>query len=211
MKPFDKDQILYLDNHLLIVSKPKGLLTQPSPICEDSLENQAKEYLRAKFDKKAGIYLHTIHRLDKDVSGIVVFARSKKALSRLNEAMRKHKFTKIYEAKVEGIVTPKQGVLKDYIAHLDHRAKIVPKTHPKAKLAILEYEVVSTKNNVSILQIELKTGRYHQIRAQLSHRGHPILGDRKYGAKEKRLGIELEHKKFLFCHPVTKEELSVFL
>lgn len=210
MKHLDKDLILYLDNHLLIVNKPKGMLTQPSPDKIESLETYAKEYIRQEFNKKAGIFLHTIHRLDKDVSGIVVFARSKKALSRLNASMREKAFTKIYVAKVEGNLKESKGTLKDYIAHLDYRAEIVKSNHPKAKLAILDYEVIDSTEDTSTLEIELKTGRYHQIRVQLANIGHPIIGDKKYGSNIKcSKGIVLHHKKIAFDHPVGGQRLEI--
>jgi len=209
MKPSDKDKlnILYLDNHLVVVEKEKGLLTQPSPVVNKSLETLVKEYLKQKENKKS-IYLHAVHRLDKEVSGIVVFAKSQKALSRLNKQMREKGFEKVYFATVEGQVTENNS-LKDYLIHGSHKAKVVSKNTKGAKLCELDFKVIKSNKTTSLLEIHLITGRYHQIRCQLAYLGHPIVGDTKYGAKpRKQKGIELHQGKISFTHPTLKKRLE---
>lgn len=193
--------ILYEDNHLLVVEKPAGLLTQPQ---EDraSLEGTCKQWLKNKYNKPGNVFLEAIHRLDKSVSGIVVFAKTSKADSRLKASIRNRDTKKKYLALVEG--NPElEGTLEHYLVHDDYRARIVKESHPKGKLARLHYRL--KKRN--LLEIDLETGRYHQIRIQLASIGCPIVGDRKYGAKEDfRDGrIGLHHCHFEIPHPVTKE------
>lgn len=210
MKHSDKElEILYLDNHLLVVGKPSNLLTQPSPENPVSLEAIAKEYIRKKFDKEGNVFLHTVHRLDKEVSGIVVFARSQKALSRLNSQMRDQEFTKIYHALVQGDMEKKSQTLVHYLLHGDHRAIVTDQKNPQAKRCELTYTVIKKKDHYSLLKIELKTGRYHQIRAQLSAIGHPIVGDRKYGGTPLENGeIYLHQSEISFIHPTLKKRVE---
>lgn len=199
--------ILYEDNHLLVVDKPAGLLTQPSGTEEDSIEEQAKAFLAKKYEKKGAVYLHAVHRLDKPVSGIVLFAKSSKALSRLQEAIRDRKIRKVYVAEVAGSVPEDRGTLSHYLLHGDHQAEVCEEKTPGAKLAILFYQVLKRKEKTTLLEIDLETGRYHQIRAQMSAWGHPIVGDQKYqGPSSSR--VHLHHAKMEFYHPTTKELLS---
>lgn len=209
MKHSDKDslKILYLDNHLVVVEKEKDLLTQPTPQVNRSLETLVKEFLMEKENKKR-IFLHAIHRLDKEVSGIVVFAKSSKALSRLNEQMRENAFEKVYYAIVEGIIEENKTLI-DYLVHSTHKAKVVSKNTTGAKLSKLEFKVLEKKKNTTFLEITLITGRYHQIRCQLANFGHPILGDTKYGASpRKEKGIELHQGKISFIHPTLKKKMT---
>lgn len=205
-----ESDILFVDNHLLIVNKAAGLLTQPSGTSQDSLELQAKAWIKQAYQKPGNVFLHAVHRLDKPVSGIVVFARTSKALTRLNQDIRDKKTKKIYSALVEGHVSSLEGQLEHYIKHDDFHAEIVPAKHPEAKLARLNYRVIAHQGEHTLLEIELNTGRYHQIRLQLATIGHPILGDRKYGSRmildDK---IALHHTYLTFFHPVTKEALTV--
>lgn len=209
MKRSDKDNlnILYEDNHIIVVVKEKGILTQPSPQKEYSLEFLVKEYLKKKENKKS-IFLHVLHRLDKDVSGIVLFAKSTKALQRLNLQMREKEFEKVYTAEVEGIFELEQGIYTDYLVHTSHKAKVVSSSNKQAKESVLEYKVLEQKKNTALLEINLVTGRYHQIRCQLSYHGHPILGDTKYGGKAIGVkGIKLHQSKLSFIHPTLKNEM----
>lgn len=199
---------LFCDNHLLVIVKPAGLPTQAEP-GEPSLHAQAKEWVKQKFKKPGNVYLEPIHRLDKPVEGIVIFARTSKALERLQAAVRERKMHKTYHAWVEGALLEKEGELTHYLVHGDHRAEVVAKTHPQAKQAVLRYRVLQEKENKTLLEIQLLTGRYHQIRAQLSAIGHPIVGDRKYGsfaafAKDE---IALYHTAVEIEHPVQKTPL----
>jgi len=196
--------VIYEDNHLLVVNKPAGLSTQTHGT-ENSLELQAKEWLRIKYEKPYGVFLEPIHRLDKAVSGIVVFAKTSKALSRLQEAMRKREIKKIYQARVEGVPKAAVGKLCHHLLHEEYRARVVTAGTQEAKEARLSYRVVAVEGKEALLEIELETGRYHQIRAQLSAIGHPIVGDKKYGAQRDLEAIGLVHSRMELVHPVTKE------
>jgi len=199
--------VLFEDNHLLAVNKPAGLATQPSENNEVNLEDVAKSFLKTRDHKPGNVYLHPLHRLDKPTSGIVLFAKTSKALSRLQEAMRKHEIKKTYWTIVEGRVVPKEKTLIHNLLHESHRA-VVAKSGKEARL---HYKVLEEKKNYTVVEIELHTGRYHQIRAQFSAIGHPVVGDKKYGAKSSlaKDTIALHHMRLSFTHPVTKEEIVV--
>lgn len=203
--------ILYEDNHLLVLNKPAGLLTQPTNLEEDCLLHRARDWIKKTYNKPGNVFLEPIHRIDRPVSGIVVFAKTSKALSRLNESIRDHKLVKTYIAKVEGIPSSSEGRLENYLVHDDYRARVVGKTYPEAKLAKLSYKVLKTENNSALLEVNLETGRYHQIRVQLSNIGHPIFYDEKYGARSRREGkvIALHHTKISFPHPISKEIITI--
>jgi 23S rRNA pseudouridine1911/1915/1917 synthase len=204
-------EVLYEDNHLLVVNKPAGILTQPSGTDQDSLHDQAKLWIKQKYNKPGNVFLEPIHRIDRPVSGIVVFARTSKALSRLNEAIREHKTEKWYLALVEGVPNQSEASLENYLFHDDFHARVVGKTYPGAKLAKLAYKIVEKRGSAALLEVNLETGRYHQIRAQLSNMGHPIVFDEKYGARSGRRGktIALHHHKMAFPHPVTQELITI--
>lgn len=201
-------EILFEDNHLIAVVKPGGLPTQPTPDSENSLETLVKAYIKEKYQKPGAVFLHAIHRLDKAASGIVLFARTSKALSRMNEEMRDGAIQKEYTALVAGHLKQKSATLENYLLHGEHRAIVVPKSHSDGKKSLLLYDVLKETKDQSLLRIELYTGRYHQIRAQLSHLGHPIVGDKKYGSTLPfHPGIALHASKLAFNHPVTKEKI----
>lgn len=202
-------EVVFCDNHLLIAAKPCGLLTQPDAEDSDSLEAFAKEWIKKEYQKPGNVFLHAVHRLDKPVSGLVLFARTSKALSRLNEQQRDQEIQRIYTAEVEGILTPKEGTLNHYLIHGDHRALIAKPEDPQAKHARLTYQVIRYQEHSTIVSIELETGRYHQIRAQFSALGHPVVGDLRYGAKAgDERAIHLHCAKLAFKHPVTQEVLT---
>lgn len=198
-------KILYEDNHLLALYKPPDLLTQPTAISTDSLEERAKACLKKKYHKQGNVFLHPIHRLDKPVSGIVLFARTSKALARLNAQMRARTLTKIYTAEVEGRLTETSGELRHYLIHGFHRAHHAP----HGKEALLCYTVKKTLAHSTLIEITLHTGRYHQIRAQFSHIGHPLIGDTKYGACQKASRLALHHSKLILIHPITQDPLTI--
>lgn len=206
---------LYLDNHLLVLDKPWGLLTQPSGTDEDSLEARGKAFLKAQFSKPGAVFLEAIHRIDRVVGGVVLFARTTKGLERLNAAQRRNGIVKTYRALVEGIPQRPEATLEDYILHDDFRARIVSRGVENAKPCRLSYKTLKTRNGTTLLEINLETGRYHQIRAQLSHAGMPICGDLKYGASRDSLslapsgGIALISWQLVFPHPVTREPVTV--
>lgn len=202
-------EILFVDNHLLVVNKPAGLLTQPSGTEQESLEHLAKEWIKTTYQKPGNVFLHTVHRLDKPVSGVVVFARTSKALSRLNESIREKQAKKIYYALVEGKPLANEGTLEHYIIHDDFQAKIVSPNYPSAKLARLHYRVIKQQGPYTLLEVELETGRYHQIRLQLAAMDCPIIGDKKYGSSQLLDGnIALHHARLQLTHPVSGELLA---
>jgi 23S rRNA pseudouridine1911/1915/1917 synthase len=200
MKPFGSDNILLCDNHILVVDKPADVATQPD------LTELAKAWVKKKFNKPGRVFLEPIHRLDKPVAGIVLFARTSKALSRLQEQMRERQMEKIYEAWVEGSPKQDHGELRHLLLHGSFRAEV----SSEGKEAVLEYEVLKKEKNHSELRIRLHTGRYHQIRAQMAAIGCPILGDSKYGSRTPwKKGIALYAKQLSFKHPVTQELVTV--
>jgi 23S rRNA pseudouridine1911/1915/1917 synthase len=188
---------IYCDNHILILNKPAGISTEPH------FRDEARVWVKERFNKPGNAFLEPIHRLDRPVSGIVLFARTSKALTRLNEAMRDRKMSKTYVAIVEGIV-PEEGVLEHYLVHGDFKAYI----DPTGKKAVLRYRRLKVEGDRSLVEIDLETGRYHQIRAQFAAIGHPILGDRKYGSAKDYTQLPLHHKKLVLEHPITKEMLK---
>lgn len=197
-------KILYEDNHLLAADKPAGWLTQPSGTDQDSLEDYCKRWLKEKYHKPGNVFLMAVHRLDKPVSGIVLFAKTSKALSRLNASMRAKQTIKVYYALVEGRPKIPEDTLEHYLLHGEYQALIAQSNDPGAKLSRLHYRVVKTFENRSLLEVTLDTGRYHQIRSQLSAIGHPIIGDDKYGGNQDYLPgcIALHHGHLEIPHPV---------
>ena len=203
------NHILYADNHVLAINKPGGMLTQASGQLELNVEDWAREWIRVEKNKPGAVFLHAVHRLDRAVSGVVLFARTSKALSRLNQAMREGRSAKIYHAWVEGIPKQDKGICINYISHGDYRAALTTDKDPNAKKAILHYTVLRSKADQALLEIELITGRYHQIRVQLSALGCPIKGDSKYGAQQSSTTIGLHHKQLTIEHPVKREPLRI--
>lgn len=201
--------ILYEDNHLLVVEKPINV-----PVCEDESEdedllNVLKKYLKEKYNKPGNVYLGLVHRLDRPVGGVMVFAKTSKAASRLSEQVRNHILKKTYHAVVLGKVDDK-GVLKDRLLK-DSKTNIT-RVDKNGKEAILEYSLISYKDNLSLVKIDLKTGRSHQIRVQFSSRNHPLYGDQKYN-KNAKVGeqISLFASSLSFVHPVSKEIMNFSL
>jgi 23S rRNA pseudouridine1911/1915/1917 synthase len=194
--------VLFCDNHLLVVNKPAGLPTQSEE--GENLHELAKAWVKKTYDKPGKVFLEPIHRLDKPVSGIVLFARTSKALSRLQAMMRARQIKKTYFAWVEGTPPQAEALLKHYLVHDDFRARVVSPSTPQAKEALLTYRVLEKKTDKTLLEIDLQTGRYHQIRAQLSAIGCPVLGDEKYGStRPSKPGIALHHGLLTCEHPVT--------
>lgn len=209
MHTSEEAEIVFSDNHLLVASKAAGLLTQPDSPADDSLEAFAKSWVKGEYKKEGNVFLHCIHRLDRPVSGLVLFARTSKALSRLNEQSRGQAIQRVYMAEVEGILSQKLGQLDHYLIHGDHRALVAKMGDEGAKHARLRYEVLHYMPHSTLVRIELETGRYHQIRAQFAAIGHPIVGDRKYGAKNgDGKAIRLHCAQISLEHPITKEILT---
>jgi 23S rRNA pseudouridine1911/1915/1917 synthase len=200
---------IYEDNHLLVLDKPPGISTQNDNAFGDSLTSLAQKAIKVRDQKPGNVFLHPIHRLDNPVSGLVVFAKSAKALSRLQKAMRCQKIVKIYQAIVEGELKNEKN-LHLYLAHGDREALVSNVPRKGFKEAMLEYQILLSCESHSFINILLKTGRYHQIRAMFSYLGHPIIGDHKYGSKRTvSEGILLHHREVHIPHP-TKNELKHF-
>ncbi len=201
--------VLYEDNHLLAIDKPHGLLTQPNASRADSVEGICKEAIRQRDHKSGQVFLHAIHRLDKPVGGIVLLAKSAKALSRMNEQVRQHRIIKRYTAWVPGGVVASSGILQHFLVHEEHHALVVESHHPQAKLAELSYRIVHSIQGFDQLEITLITGRYHQIRAQFSAVGAPIFGDQRYGSPYRYpQGIALRHTYMECIHPTLRTSLA---
>ena len=203
--------IVFEDNHLLVVNKPAGLLTQPSGTEQDNLEGRCKAWLKEKYKKPGHVFLEAVHRLDKPVSGLVVFAKTSKALSRLNSSQREKKSFKYYLTLLEKIPEPIEGTLKDYLVHDEYKATLSSQNNPNAKLCVLHYKFIKKLKDFALIEVQLETGRYHQIRAQLAARGTPIVGDVKYGSRLStplEEGIPLHHHQLIIPHPVTGENLT---
>lgn len=205
-------EILYLDNHLIAVHKPAGVLIQPDASGEISLLDQVKDWIKVEYKKPGKVFLGLVHRLDRPVSGVVVFARTSKGASRLSEQFRNKTTKKIYRTLVEGSPKPSQTSLTHYLRkEKSLKATVFPRPTPNAKEALLDYKVIETFPKTSLLDIHLHTGRFHQIRSQLSFIGHPIVGDKKYGSHlELPKGqIALHALRMIFNHPTTKEEITI--
>ena len=198
--------IIYEDNHLIVVEKPINIPTQEDNTKDKDLLTILKEYIKTKYNKPGNVYLGLVHRLDRPVGGIMVFARTSKAASRLSEQVRNKTFKKTYNAVVIGNIE-NTGKLKDYLLK-DEKRNIV-KVDEKGKEAILNFKKLNFKDNMSLVEINLETGRSHQIRVQMSHHGYPLFGDQKYN-KTAKVGeqIALFAKKIEFVHPTTNELLT---
>ncbi len=199
--------ILYEDNHLLVVYKPVGVLSQADSSDKADMLTILKCYLKEKYNKPGDVYLGLVHRLDYNTSGVMVFARTSKAAARLSLAMQNNAFKKKYYAVVEGNVG--EGTLTNYLTKNEKEKKsYITKS---GKLAILDYSLVENIKycgiNSSLIEVSLKTGRFHQIRCQMSYIGHPLVGDSKYGSKAK-CQYYLDCFSLSFPHPITKEILT---
>lgn len=195
--------ILYEDNHIIVVVKPYNILSQADATKDKDMLSIVKGYIKEKYKKSGNVYLGLVQRLDRPVGGIMVFAKSSKAASRLTEMMKKHDFNKRYLAVVVGILKEKQGTFKDYLLKKEDGNTIVT-TKDKGKYAELNYKVIEESNNLSLVEIELLTGRHHQIRVQFSSRNYPLYGDQRYGKCDNKQ-IALWAYKLEFVHPVKKE------
>lgn len=211
MQEYRKIKIIYEDNHLLVAVKPQNMLSQADNTGDDDILTLLKEYLKEKYNKPGNVYLGLVHRLDRPVGGVMIFARTSKAASRLSEQVRIRDFDKTYLAITRGRFISRSGTLEHFLIK-DEKTNIVSVAASEgngAKKALLDYEVIGEKDELSLVRIKLHTGRSHQIRVQFSASGHPLLGDRKYGNEN---GSQSEHISLwsaeIACrHPVTKEEM----
>ena len=208
-----KSRILYEDNHLIIINKLPGELVQGDETGDITLADKVKEYLKITYNKPGNVYLGIPHRLDRPTSGIVVYAKTEKALVRLNEAFKGSSVKKTYWAVVDNMPKKTESTLIHYIVRNSANNKSVayPKEIKGSKLAKLDYKVIGKSDKYYLLEIALHTGRHHQIRAQLAAIGLHIKGDLKYGFPRSNPdgGIHLHARKIVFTHPVKKEELTI--
>ncbi len=202
-------KVLYEDNHIIVVEKPVNIPSQGDKTGDIDLLTMVKEYLKEKYQKPGNVYVGLIHRLDRPVGGVMVFAKTSKAAARLSEQVREKQFQKIYLVICNGKMETNKGELQDYLWKNEQKntSKVVKKETKNSKLAILEYEVLKYEPeiNLSVLKILLHTGRHHQIRVQLSSRNHSIYGDQKYGGRGHGKQIALWAYQLVLQHPITKE------
>ena len=205
--------VLYEDNHLIAVNKAVGEIVQgdktgDTPICET-----IKQFLKEKYNKPGNVFCGVTHRLDRPVSGVVVFAKTSKALERFNEMLRNHEVKKTYWAIVKGVPKQKEATLTHYLTRNEkaNKSYAFDVERKDAKKAVLHYRVIALSDNYSLLEVDLQTGRHHQIRCQLAAIGCPIKGDLKYGfpRSNKDGGISLHAHKVEFIHPVSKTPVTI--
>ena len=201
-----KMKILYEDNHIIVVVKDYNIPVQEDSSKDLVLINMIKKYLKEKYNKPGNVYLGLVHRLDRPVGGVMVFAKTSKAASRLSNEIREKKVEKKYIALVHGKLKEHE-ILKDYL--LKDEKTNTSYIDKNGKESILEYDLIKYKDNMSLIDINLITGRHHQIRVQLSSRGYPIYGDQKYGIDKEGIQIHLWAYKLKFKHPV-KDEIMEF-
>ena len=206
-------KVLYEDNHCIVVYKDAGIPVQGDETGDTSLMDMVKTYLKEKYQKPGAVFLGLIHRLDRPVSGIVIFGKTSKGASRLSEQFRAHTVKKIYRALVEGTLEKKEGALINYLSKDEKRnfVTVYDGPHGDAKKAELSFKVIESKGKNTLVEIELKTGRSHQIRSQFAHIGHPLVGDSKYGSKQgyKKGAIALAAVELQFDQPVTEERIII--
>lgn len=202
-------EVLYEDNHVIAVVKPAGLLIESDAHDDRCLLEDVRSYLKEKYQKPGNVFVGLIHRLDRNVSGIVVFAKTSKGASRLSAQFREHSIKKIYHALVEGKMTPSKGTLKNKLEKDEQRMKAY--VSESGKEAILDYRVVKEIGGNSLVEVDLKTGRFHQIRAQFALTGHPVVGDKKYGASSTLQNemIALSATKLEFKKAVGDQEVKL--
>lgn len=205
--------ILYEDNHLIIIHKESGEIVQPDPTGDISLEEKVKAYLKEKYNKPGEVFLGVVHRIDRPVSGTILFARTTKALVRLNNMMKDREIEKTYWAIVKNPPAPEEGTLKDYIFRdpIKNKSFCTRPDHKTAREAILHYRTIAASDRYFLVEIRLETGRHHQIRCQLARAGFPIRGDLKYGYDRSNPdgSISLHARKLEFSHPVTREKICI--
>lgn len=206
-------EIIYEDNHIIIVNKHAGEIVQGDKTGDTPLSEMLKQYIKEKYNKPGNVFCGVVHRIDRPVSGLVIFARTSKALERLNKMLRDGEIHKTYWALIEGKPDKPEKTLENYLVSNGRINKtfISDKNNPEAKKSILQYKTIANGERYTLLEVNLLTGRKHQIRAQLSNNGNPIKGDLKYGARRSNPdgGISLQAHKIEFIHPVSKQHISI--
>lgn len=208
----NKLEVIYEDNHIIVVKKEPNIPSQADKTEDIDMISIIKKYLKEKYNKPGNVYLGLIHRLDRPVGGIMVFAKTSKSASRLSNQIREKVFKKKYLAVVNGKFEHQKGILEDYL-YKDERnniSKVVNKNKKNAKLAQLDYEVLKYNEvkNLSLVKINLHTGRHHQIRVQFANAGHGIFGDQKYGTRGKGKQIALWAYELTINHPISNKEMT---
>lgn len=207
-----KLKVLFEDNHIIVVEKPVNIPSQSDKTGDIDMLTIIKEYLKEKYNKQGNVYVGLVHRLDRPVGGVMVFAKTSKAASRLSEEVRAKIFQKTYLVVANGKMEKESGLLEDYLLknERNNMSKVVKEGTKNSKLASLDYEVLKYNDeiNLSLLKINLHTGRHHQIRVQLSSRNHSIYGDQKYGGRGHGKQIALWAYSLKIIHPVTKEKMT---
>lgn len=210
---FEKSQILFEDNHLLVINKKVGQLVQGDKTGDESLLELIKNFIKKRDEKPGNVFLGLVHRIDRPTSGLVIYAKTSKALSRLTQMVKNREIKKTYWAIVPKEMIPQTQRLVHYLKknEKNNKAIVFPKVTDGAKEAILTYKIIKILDNYQLLEIDLETGRHHQIRAQLSKIAVPIKGDLKYGSPRSNPdgGISLHARKLEFIHPVTKENIEI--
>ncbi len=210
----DELTILYEDNHIIVVMKPQGVPTCGDESGDDSLLEQVRRYVKEKYNKPGNVYIGLIHRLDRPTGGVMVFAKTSKAASRLAEQMRGGDFEKKYLAVLVGVPKEEKATLVNYLKKnpVNNMVYICTQTTDGAKLASLEYRIVEEKGGYCLADIKLHTGRTHQIRVQMAGISHPVYGDMRYGGENAKKGnLALWSYSLAFTHPVTKERMKFML
>ena len=206
-------QVLFEDNHIVIVNKRAGDITQGDKTGDKPLSDVVKEYIKDKYNKPGDVFLGVVHRLDRPTSGIIIFARTSKALERLNKMLRDKTINKTYWAVVKNHPKKEKDTLINFLRKnpKNNKSTAYSKEIDGSKKAILHYAVLKKLDNYSLIEIDLETGRHHQIRTQLSNIGSPIKGDLKYGfdRSNKDGSIHLHARKIQFVHPVSKEQINL--
>lgn len=205
-------KVIYEDNHIIVVEKPVNIPSQGDKTGDTDMLTIIKEYIKEKYNKPGNVYLGLIHRLDRPVGGVMVFAKTSKAAARLSEQVREKEFQKSYLVIVDGKMEKEKGSLEDYLLKNEktNTSKVVKEGTKNSKYANLDYEVLKYDKelNLSVLKILLHTGRHHQIRVQLSSRGHSIYGDQKYGGRGHGKQIALWAYKLQINNPISKEKME---
>ena len=204
-------KVIYEDNQIIVIEKEPNIPSQQDKTGDIDMLTMVKQYIKEKYNKPGEVYIGLVHRLDRPVGGVMVFARTSKSASRLSEQVRNKTLQKTYIAVVDGIIENKKGTLNDYL-YKDERnniSKVVKSDKKNAKIAKLEYEVIGydKKRSLSTIKIKLHTGRHHQIRVQFANFGHSLFGDQKYGTRGKGKQIRLWSYELILEHPTTKEKM----
>ena len=208
-----QEQIVFEDNHLLIINKKAGQLVQGDKTGDLSLLDLIKNFIKKRDQKPGNVFLGLVHRIDRPTSGLVIYAKTSKALSRLTQMVKNREIKKTYWAIVPKVEIPQNQRLVHYLQknEKNNKSTVFPKATEGAKEAVLNYQIIKALDNFQLLEVDLETGRHHQIRAQLAKIGAPIKGDLKYGASRSNPdgGIHLHARRLEFIHPVTKENIKI--